>query len=105
MIAEESIKVTLTSSFHFSNLQAWNNGMYKSIEHRAVTNEKRARMSIATFLIPEDDVEIGPVDSVVGTYHQPVMYKKIKYVDYLRYTLSREMDGKAHTEFLKLENE
>lgn len=86
-------------------IEAWSNGMYKSIEHRAVTNEKRARMSIATFLIPEDDVEIGPVDSVVGTYHQPVMYKKIKYVDYLRYTLSREMDGKAHTEFLKLENE
>ena len=76
--------------------------MYKSIEHRAVTNEKIKRMSVATFAIPDDGVEIGPVDSVVRTYHQPVMYKKIKYVDYVRYTLSRRMDGKAHTEFLKV---
>lgn len=80
--------------------------MYRSIEHRAVTNEKKARMSVATFIIPEENVEIGPMDSVVEKYHhQSVKYRKIKYLDYIRHTLSRKMDGKAHTEYLKLQNE
>ncbi|KAL5733191.1 hypothetical protein ACOSQ2_032883 [Xanthoceras sorbifolium] len=74
-------------------IEGWSNGVYKSIEHRAVTNEKRARMSTASFFIPEDEVEIGPLESM------------IKYVDYLRRTLERKLDGKAHTEFLKLEAE
>ncbi|KAK8302293.1 hypothetical protein V6Z12_D04G077200 [Gossypium hirsutum] len=40
------------------------NGMYKSIEHRAVTNEKKPRISIATFMFPDDEQEIGPVETV-----------------------------------------
>ncbi|KAF8397444.1 hypothetical protein HHK36_016361 [Tetracentron sinense] len=84
-------------------IEAWSNGMYKSIEHRAITNEKIARMSVATFVIPNDDIEIGPLDPMVDD-HQPRMYKKIKYVDYLRHTLGRKMEGKSHTQFLKLEN-
>lgn len=64
-----------------------------------------ARMSIATFVIPDDDVELGPVETMVDDYNRPVMYKSIKYGDYLRYTLSKKMDGKANTELLKVELE
>ncbi|KAK4836383.1 hypothetical protein QYF36_022257 [Acer negundo] len=86
-------------------LEVWSNGVYKSIEHRAVTNEKRSRMSIATFLIPGDEVEIGPLESMVDDKHHPRMYKKIKYLDFLRHSLGGKLDGKAHTEFLKLDAE
>lgn len=79
--------------------------MYKSIEHRAVTNEKKARITVATFVFPGDEAEIGPVESMVDDEHRPSIYRNIKYVDYLRYTLERKMDGKAHTEYLKLEDE
>ncbi|KAF9674707.1 hypothetical protein SADUNF_Sadunf10G0154900 [Salix dunnii] len=43
------------------NTIGWSNGVYKSIEHRAVTNVTAARMSVATFVIPDDDVELGSV--------------------------------------------
>ncbi|KAK0593208.1 hypothetical protein LWI29_032936 [Acer saccharum] len=82
-------------------LEVWSNGVYESIEHRAVTNEKRSRMSIATFFIPGDEVEIGPLESMVDDKHRPRMYKKIKYLDFLRHY---KLDGKAHTDFLKLES-
>ncbi|XVF83983.1 hypothetical protein PTKIN_Ptkin16aG0538400 [Pterospermum kingtungense] len=36
------------------------NGMYKSIEHKAITNEEKPRISIATFMFPADEQEIGP---------------------------------------------
>ncbi|XP_059669683.1 protein SRG1-like [Cornus florida] len=84
-------------------MEAWSNGMYKSIEHRAVTNEKVARISVATFVLPNDEVEIGPLEAVVNDYH-PRLYKTVKYVDYVRYTLARKMDGKAHTHYLKTDN-
>lgn len=84
-------------------LQAWSNGVYKSIEHRAVTNEKKARISVAIFVFPDDEVEIGPVDSMVDDGH-PRLYKKVKYIDYIRYTLARKMEGKTHTKFLKLDS-
>ncbi|KAL9388767.1 hypothetical protein Peur_017372 [Populus x canadensis] len=86
-------------------IEGWSNGVYKSIEHIAVTNVTAARMSVATFVIPDDDVELGPVETMVDDYNRPVMYKSIKYGDYLRYTFSKKMDGKANTELLKVGNE
>ncbi|KAJ0102249.1 hypothetical protein Patl1_06430 [Pistacia atlantica] len=84
--------------------EAWSNGVYKSIEHRAVTNVNKARMSIATFMMPNEELEIGPLESMMDDKHRPKLYRKIKYVDYIRHTLERKMDGKAHTEYLKLES-
>ncbi|KAJ6325218.1 hypothetical protein OIU76_012325 [Salix suchowensis] len=82
----------------------WSNGVYKSGEHRAVTNVTAARMSVATFVIPDDDVELGPVETMVDDYNRPVMYKGIKYGDYPRYTFSKKMDGKAITELHKVQD-
>ena len=75
--------------------------MYKSIEHRAVTNAKKARMSMATFVLPYEGIEIGPVESMIKD--RPRKYKDIKYLDYIKHTLHRKMDGKAHTDFLMIE--
>ncbi|OMP08410.1 Oxoglutarate/iron-dependent dioxygenase, partial [Corchorus olitorius] len=81
------------------------NGMYKSIEHRAVTNEKNSRISVAAFAFPDDEVEVGPVDSMVDDQNRPRMYRNVKYIDYVRQHLSRKMEeGKLHTDFVKLES-
>ncbi|XWS07734.1 hypothetical protein CRYUN_Cryun41cG0015700 [Craigia yunnanensis] len=87
----------------FVVLQFLSNGMYKSIEHRAITNEKKARISLATVMFPFDEQEIGPLESMVDD-HQPRMYSKIKYGDYLRYTLERKMEGKVNVDILKLQS-
>lgn len=81
--------------------QAWSNGVYKSIEHRAVTNTKKARISIGTFVFPHEDVQIGPVESMI--IDRPRMYRDIKFIDYRRHVLKKKMDGKAQTDFLKLD--
>lgn len=76
--------------------------MYKSIEHRAVVNANKARMSIATFMFPEDEAEISPVESMMQD--RPRMYRKVKQLDYIRHRLGNKMAGKANINFLKLEN-
>ncbi|KAL6146021.1 PREDICTED: protein SRG1-like [Fragaria vesca subsp. vesca] len=43
----------------------WSNGKYKSIEHRVVTNESKARISYSTFYLPHRDVDIEPLDQMV----------------------------------------
>ena len=69
-----------------------------------MTNESKARFSIASFICPNDDVEIEPLKLTIDS-KQNVRYKKIRYGDFLRQSLSRKMDGKSHTELIKLENE
>lgn len=84
-------------------MECWSNGVYKSIEHKAITNDKRARMSIAAFVLPEDDVMIGPLETMVNAEHQPKMYRDVKYIDYTRHMLGRKLESKTHTDFLKLQ--
>ncbi|PSR93124.1 hypothetical protein CEY00_Acc27734 [Actinidia chinensis var. chinensis] len=86
-------------------MEGWSNGMYKSIEHRAVTNAMKPRISVATFVIPAEEAEIGPLEPVLQNSCSPKMYKNVKYVDYLRYTLGGKMDGKSSLQLLKLESE
>lgn len=70
--------------------------MYESIEHRALINEKKPRISNAAFVIPGDDVELNPLETMVDENHRPRIYKNdVTYVEYLRYTLAKKMDGKA----------
>ncbi|CAB4314965.1 unnamed protein product [Prunus armeniaca] len=76
----------------------WSNGNYKSIEHRAVANEGKLRISYASFLFPHVDVEVGPFDHMVESSR---MYKKVKYGDYLTTALKNKLKGKAHTEMAK----
>ena len=84
--------------------QSWSNGLYKSIEHRAVANSKITRMSIATFIQPADEAKMGPAKTIIQD--RPKLYKDdIKYIDYMRNFLAMKLRGKVHNNFLKLENE
>ncbi|KAF5737179.1 Pathogenesis-related thaumatin superfamily protein [Tripterygium wilfordii] len=57
-------------------------GKYKSIEHRAVTNKSKARISYATFFFPHDAVEIEPLAQMESSKSSHKMYKRIKYGDH-----------------------
>ncbi|XP_039047632.1 protein SRG1-like isoform X1 [Hibiscus syriacus] len=81
-------------------IEMWSNGKYKSIEHRAVVNDERARISYASFLYPHDEVEIEPL---IDPKTEQLIYKKVKYGDYLRNSMKTKMEGKAHTHVAKVE--
>ncbi|KAM5550069.1 hypothetical protein ABKV19_001160 [Rosa sericea] len=81
-------------------IEIWSNGKYKSIEHRAVTNKSKARLSYATFIIPRNDVEIGPFNHLVDQSSRK--YKKVIYGEYLRSSLKGKLEGKSHTETAKI---
>ncbi|XP_027929398.1 protein SRG1-like [Vigna unguiculata] len=79
------------------------NGKYKSVEHRAVTNKNKKRISYALFVSPEDDAEVEPLDHMIDA-ENPKLYQKVRYGDYLRQSLNRKMEGKAHIDVAMLEH-
>lgn len=85
-------------------LQIWSNGKYKSIEHKAVVNETMARLSYASFICPQDDVEVEPLDHVIDSDGSVPMYKNVRYGEYLRQSMRRKMEGKAHTDMANITN-
>ena len=69
-----------------------------------MTNKNRVRISLASFIVPHDDVEIEPFDHLVDPQQSIKIYKKVRYGDYLKHSLQRKMEGKAHTEMAKNED-
>ncbi|KAK1423667.1 hypothetical protein QVD17_18974 [Tagetes erecta] len=75
--------------------QIISNDEYKSIEHRAVVNSEKERISIATFVNPNLGVEIGPALSLI-TPQTPVKFKRIAYGDHLKNYMSKELKSKSN---------
>jgi len=74
------------------------NGKYKSIEHRAVANKEKDRISIAAFCNPEKEVEIGPACELINESN-PLNYRNFKRSEYLE---SYFLEGKKAIEFAKI---
>lgn len=53
-------------------LQVLSNDRYKSVYHRAVTNEKKKRVSLAMFVGPNYDNVIGPINELIDEDHPPL---------------------------------
>ncbi|XP_021825498.1 protein SRG1-like [Prunus avium] len=85
-------------------IEIWSNGKYKSIEHKVVTTESKARLSYASFLLPNDDVKVEPFDYMVESTGSVRMYKKVRFGDYLRQAFKKKIDGKAHIQTVKIES-
>ncbi|KAM7531884.1 hypothetical protein LguiB_035294 [Lonicera macranthoides] len=66
-----------------------------SIEHRAVANETRTRISLASFVMPNMDVEIEPLQKMLNTQQNHKKYK-ILYGDYLNHALQQKLVGKEY---------
>ncbi|XP_024027960.1 feruloyl CoA ortho-hydroxylase 1-like [Morus notabilis] len=82
-------------------LQIMSNGLYKSVEHRALPNKNKSRISIPIFVNPGPDALIGPLPQVLGTGEKPI-YKQVLYLDYFKHFFSNPHDGKKAIEFAKI---
>ena len=56
-------------------VQAWSNGVYKSVLHRVVTNPKLERFSMAYFFCPFND-------TIIESCREPSVHRKFSYREY-----------------------
>ena len=68
------------------------------MEHRALTNTKKPRMSIGCFYGPNDSDKIGPMDKFISD-EKTTMYREIMFSDYLKHSFGKELNGKSNLEF------
>ncbi|KAM6557444.1 hypothetical protein CsatB_004463 [Cannabis sativa] len=83
-------------------IEIMSNGEYKSIEHRAVVNPEKQRISIAAFHSPHINGIVGPLPDLVKK-HCKANYKTISTEDYIRLIVTNKLDGKTQLDFLKQE--
>nr|GMD06577.1 protein SRG1-like [Ipomoea batatas] len=76
-------------------LEILSNGIYRSIEHRAVVNSEEERLSIATFFNPRLDAELGPAPTLI-TPQNPAQFRTVGVEDYFKGLFARKLDGKAY---------
>lgn len=81
-------------------LQILSNGEYKSIEHRAVVNTERERLSIAGFHSPNTMTMIGPLPDLVK--EKAANYKAMSNEEYIRLLVTSKLDGKNLLNHMKL---
>ncbi|KAJ0989975.1 hypothetical protein J5N97_008331 [Dioscorea zingiberensis] len=81
-------------------IEIMSNGKYKSIEHRAIVNTERERMSIATFHSPRFDAQVGPLPKTLE--RSEPHYKTISLHDYMKLLFSCKLEGKNILEHMKL---
>ena len=80
------------------------NGVYKSVEHRAMTNSIKERISVAMFCSPKFEAEIGPLTSLINPKNPP-KFKRIIMEKYINdFIARRKLDGKSFLEKMKIEN-
>lgn len=76
------------------------NGEYKSIEHRAVVNPEKERLSIAAFHSPNIRAMIGPLPDIVKK--NAANYKTISNEEYIKLVVTSKLDGKSLLDHMRL---
>ncbi|GMJ07044.1 hypothetical protein like AT3G13610 [Hibiscus trionum] len=82
-------------------LQIVSNDRYKSVEHRAVANGSKDRVSVPIFVTPRMDAVFGPLPEVLENGEQP-LYKEVVFSDYFKYFFSKKHDGKQTLDFARI---
>ncbi|KAM3204901.1 hypothetical protein P3L10_028311 [Capsicum annuum] len=67
--------------------------------HRVVTNAERERNTLAVFIMPDVDVEIGPVDKLINE-ERPRAYKNVK--SFVGFFFQSYQQGKRPIEAAKI---
>ncbi|KAK4361270.1 hypothetical protein RND71_020222 [Anisodus tanguticus] len=78
------------------------NGVYRSIEHRAIVNSDKERLSVATFYSSNLDSELGPAHSLTGPNNPPI-FRRVPVDKYFKDFFARKLDGKSYIDFMKEE--
>ncbi|MCO5561087.1 hypothetical protein L7F22_014708 [Adiantum nelumboides] len=74
-------------------IQIMSNGIYKSVEHRAVVNRDKQRVSIAAFFNPSNEQEVGPIRELVSPKH-PARYMPMTFKEYRSFIRRSGTQGK-----------
>ncbi|GAB2252715.1 hypothetical protein Droror1_Dr00005562 [Drosera rotundifolia] len=82
-------------------LEMITNGTYRSIEHRAMINSSKERLSVAAFHSPRLDADIGPAQSLITT-ENPARFKRIVMSDFFKGLFSRPLDGKSYLDLMRV---
>ncbi|KAI3978180.1 hypothetical protein MKX01_013011 [Papaver californicum] len=82
-------------------LEVITNGIYRSVDHRAVVNSTKERLSIATFHDPELESEICPIASLI-TAETPALFKRGVFKDLLKENMSTKLDGKSFLDCMRM---
>ncbi|KAI4317611.1 hypothetical protein L6164_025469 [Bauhinia variegata] len=83
-------------------IEVLTNGKYKSVEHRAVANKEKDRLSIVTFYAPSYDVELGPMAEFVNE-NSPCQYRRYNHGEYSKHYVTNKLQGKKTLEFAKIQ--
>lgn len=81
-------------------MEIFSNGEYRSIEHRAVVNNEKERISIAAFHNPNLGADICPLPELVKD-NRP-MFKTVSHQDFVKMVFNKKLDGKGLVDQLKL---
>ncbi|KAK7319167.1 hypothetical protein RJT34_03885 [Clitoria ternatea] len=84
-------------------LEIMTNGIYRSIEHRAIVNSEMERISIATFYGPDLKAILAPAPSFV-TLERPAQFKSVSVEDHFKGYFSQELRGKLYLDEVKIQN-
>lgn len=82
-------------------LEVLTNGAYKSIEHRALVNRTKERLSLAAFFIAPWDLVMAPLPALLDDANPP-RYGSIRYSDFLKQYFSKGPQGKTLVQALRL---
>ncbi|KAG6383414.1 hypothetical protein SASPL_156836 [Salvia splendens] len=86
------------------HLEIFSNGKYKSVLHRAVVNDKTARISIAMANGPSLDAVVAPARRLVEGEGVVAAYAAMKYKDYLLEQQSGQLDGKTMLKRVRIQD-
>lgn len=75
------------------------NGLYRSAQHRAITNASKARLSVATFHDPSRTTIISPASELI-TESSPPRYRQVTYGDYVSSWYTKGPEGKRNIDGL-----
>uniref|UniRef100_A0A7N0TVQ8 Fe2OG dioxygenase domain-containing protein n=1 Tax=Kalanchoe fedtschenkoi TaxID=63787 RepID=A0A7N0TVQ8_KALFE len=84
-----------------SQLQVISNDRLRSIEHRAVTNSKRARTSIVSFINPSEESIIEPAKVLVDE-NNPPLYNSFFFKDFFKTYLAKAAESQKALDNFKL---
>ncbi|XP_051136217.1 protein SRG1-like [Andrographis paniculata] len=81
-------------------IEILSNGVYRSVEHRAVVNSEKERISIAMFFNPKFQAEVGPAPALLA--HQKPIFKTLGMEKYVTYFFSQRLNGKTFLDYMKI---
>ncbi|XP_028548097.1 protein SRG1-like [Dendrobium catenatum] len=77
------------------------NGKYKSIEHRAVVNHEKERISVAGFHTLNIGDFVGPIPEIVKG--DELLYKSLPFEEYAKQIFASKLEGKSILDRMKLD--